>query len=156
MIIFIYMLLFFCHPYYETLKNHQTHRRRTKSSWHICLISPGMGMGGKMFRIILGAPMRTKYVFKPKTNFLEMAHTNFFFSIRVTPYQPVFCTKNNKTSNVQKMFVNILYCHKKSQKLTTITTNSQQIVRTEIVLIFNISLKSLPIYRKIRRIRYTH
>ena len=63
------------------------------------LLTPGMGMGGGIgtiwdhfriilrpfwihFRTILGPPMPTNYVFQPKINFLEMAHTNFVSSIR--------------------------------------------------------------------------
>ena len=41
--------------------------------------------------------MPHKYVFQPKINFLEMAHTNFVSSIRKTPYQHLVCTKKEKT-----------------------------------------------------------
>ena len=34
---------------------------------------------------ILGSPMPPKYIFQPKINFLEIAHTNFVFSIRIAP-----------------------------------------------------------------------
>ena len=36
---------------------------------------------------ILGAPMPRNDVFQPKINFLRLAHTNFFSSIRITPDQ---------------------------------------------------------------------
>ena len=65
-------------------------------------MTPGMGMGGAFgtvldhfetilkivghfqnnYMTILGPPMPNNYVFQPKTNFLEMAHTNFVSSIR--------------------------------------------------------------------------
>ena len=41
----------------------------------------GMGVGvGAQFRTMLGIPYANKYVFQPKINFLDMAHTNLFFS----------------------------------------------------------------------------
>ena len=41
--------------------------------------------------------MPTNYVFQPKINFLEMAHTNFVSSLRITPYQPLICIIIAKT-----------------------------------------------------------
>ena len=40
--------------------------------------------------------MPTNYVCQPKIDFLEMAHTNFFSSIRKTACQPLAYTTNNK------------------------------------------------------------
>ena len=41
--------------------------------------------------------MPTNYVFQPKKNYLEMAHTNCVSSIRERAYQPAICTTyNNK------------------------------------------------------------
>ena len=51
--------------------------------------------------------MATNYVFEPKINYLEMAHTYVYSYIRITPYQPLIWTKNNKSmfSNISKIFV---------------------------------------------------
>ena len=56
------------------------------------LASSGMGMGGGIrdhFKIMLKPfytpPMHHKYDFQPKTDFLEMTHTNFVSSIRIAP-----------------------------------------------------------------------
>ena len=48
------------------------------------------------FRSILRPSMPTNYIFQPKTNLLEMAHTNFFSSIRKTPYQPLVWLEDNE------------------------------------------------------------
>ena len=48
------------------------------------------------FRTILGPPMPNNYVFQRKITILELAHTNFVLSIRITPDQPLIWTKNNK------------------------------------------------------------
>ena len=66
------------------------------------LLTPGMGMGGgtiwdhlESFRIILGPLITKSYVFQANINFLAMAPTNFFSSIRMTAYQPLIRTRNN-------------------------------------------------------------
>ena len=60
------------------------------------------------FWIILRPPCPPNYVFRPKINFLEMAHTNFISSIRERPFQLLIWTKNNKKhvfgySNISKI-----------------------------------------------------
>ena len=50
---------------------------------------------------------KQKDVYEPKFSFPEMAHTNFFFSIRKTAYQQSICTKNIANKNFQKFKNNI-------------------------------------------------
>ena len=51
--------------YHEKLQTNQKHACKKQNPLHICLTSPGMGMGGKHFRTILGLPMPTNYVVPP-------------------------------------------------------------------------------------------
>ena len=52
-------------------------------------------------RTILGPTVPTYYVFQLKTNFLEMAHLNLFSYIRMTAYQPLIRTQNNKSQHFE-------------------------------------------------------
>ena len=49
-----------------------------------------------------------KYVYKPDLNCLEMAHTNFFSSIRNTACQPRTCTCNLQMSQTNLLFYKII------------------------------------------------
>ena len=57
----------------------------------------GMGVEGGTILGLFEDNFETNFVFQPKINFLEMAHTNLFYSIRIKPFQPVFWIKITKT-----------------------------------------------------------
>ena len=52
--------------------------------------------------------MPTNCVFQPKVNFLEMAHTNFVSSIRITSYQP-FVLDEKKQRTCFRNLVNLIF-----------------------------------------------
>ena len=84
----------------KSFKNHQKHVFENL----FCLVADlfnlagdgdgvGVGWGGGT---ILGPPMPNKCLFRLKISFLEIAHTNFVSSIRITPYQLLIWTWNIK------------------------------------------------------------
>ena len=97
-----YILFLSCISWEKLRKSSNTFRLVLFASWQVCwnLAGDGMGMGqgGNHFR----TPMQ-KIKTQLKIIVLAMAHTNLFFSIRITPYQPLF-ELNKNTKNCFRIF----------------------------------------------------